>query len=969
MEINETMHGFKLCRKEKVEEIGGEVWLAEHIKSGARLIYLPADDENKVFAIAFATPPTDDRGTSHIIEHGVLCGSRKYPLKEPFVDLAKGSLNTFLNAITYPDFTVYPVASCNAKDFRNLTDVYLDAVFYPLICENPRTLQQEGWHYEIERPDEPLTYNGVVYNEMKGVYSSPDAYLERAAMQALFPATSARFESGGLPGAIPGLDQEAYVNFHRRYYRPDNAYIFLYGDMDIDETLAYLDREYLSAFTKRKEARPPVQWQEPLLRTAEVRATYPGKSGEAAETFLQWSVVCGKSVDLKKVQALRLLQAALTDKEGSPLRQALLDAGIGQSISSSVDTYHPQCTFNVTASGCKEEQRDEFLSTIYRTLQKLTIKGLDKERLSALLDAAEFKLREADFSPWPKGLCYGLAVLGHTLAGGEPAAVLRYEKNLQELRAALKGRYFENIIEGCLLDNTHRALITLVPDPEMEKAEAAATAAELAAKKASMSDEETAACIETCRELRRRQAEPDSEEAKECIPTLARNDIRKNILKLPTEEETLGDDRLIYLPQKSNGVVYLKLFFRCRALDFKSLPLCYLLTEFLGRTDSADYRRQELPTLLYGNSGGLSFGFGPYAAIENTDDFELCSNVSVKALPGKLPKLLQILESILVRSRYDDGDHFRTLLEDSKRGWDDNVFAEGRTHAKERLQSYFSRSGLCAEQGGLTYYHLLKKLTADYPRQREKLSAELQDLLPRLFHKGDCSFFYSCREEDRAKVALLLKNFLNALPAAPAAVPLILPSLEAKNEGFYGNGTVQYVLAGGNFRKAGFNFHGSMAVLETLLNYEYLWTKVRMQGGAYGAGARFEQSGSCFFSSYRDPRLGATLAAYRGLPAYLEKLRLSDREMDRYVIGTMSGVDKPWSPWEKLDAAATYDLRGVSDRLRQQNRDQILNVSLQELRALAQVVQAVLEEQQLCVIGSRAAIMQERNLFRKIIEL
>lgn len=967
--VGEVLQGFQLRRREEVRELQVEVWLLEHQQSGARLIYMPAADENKVFAIAFATPPADDRGISHILEHSVLCGSRKYPLKEPFVDLAKGSLNTFLNAITYPDFTAYPLASCNSKDFRNLMDVYLDAVFYPLIYQNPYTLLQEGWHYEIAGPEEPLRYNGVVYNEMKGVYSSPDAYLERATVQALFPDSPARFESGGLPQAIPELTQEDFLAYHRRYYHPDNAYLLLYGDMDLEETLAYLDREYLGAFRRRGEPRPQVVWQQPLERTAEVRATYPSQAGEEAATFLQLSIVCGRSSDNKLVQTLRLLQGALVDKEGSPLRQALQQAGIGQSISASLDTVHPQCTFSITASGCREEQRDAFLSTIYRTLQELTIKGLDRERLAALLDATDFRLREADFSPYPKGLCLGLTALGRVLSGGDPIQALRFEELVGELRAAIDSDYYTKFIEAHLLDNTHRALITLVPEPGQGEAEAAALAQELAQRKAALSPEQLADWIQRCQELRRRQGEPDREEAKAAIPSLGRGDIRRSIRQLQVEEGAVGTDRFYYLPQHTNGIVYLRLYFHCPSLTFSLLPYCYLLSELLGRFDTGSYSYQELPTLVYANAGNLGFGFGPHSQVEDGDDFKLYSNVATKALAAKLPKLLELIREILTGSRFTDLDHFRTLLEDLKRGWDDSVFADGRSHARSRLYSYFSASGLCSEQGGLVYYNLLKELVADFPTRGPQALATLAGLLPQLFHQGRCSVFYSCQEEDRDQVARLLQDFLAQLPPAPPAVPFQLPPLEAKNEGFLSNGRVQYVLAGGSYRQAGYSFHGSMAVLETLLSYDYLWTKVRVQGGAYGAGASFEQGGTCSFSSYRDPQLGATLAAYQGLPAYLAGLELSPRELDRCVIGTMSLVDKPCTNGENLDLVTTYQLRGITAALRQRNRDQILDVSLEELRALAPVVQAVLEQRQLCVIGSRQAILQEEALFKNLVEL
>ena len=583
--INTIYHGFKVLEAKYVEEVHSHAYIMEHVQSGARLFYLANDDDNKVFSISFRTPPADDTGVAHILEHSSLCGSRKYHLKEPFVDLVKGSLNTFLNAMTYPDKTVYPVASRNDKDFHNLMDVYLDAVFYPLLYENKYTMRQEGWHYNIESLDGELSYNGVVYNEMKGVYSSPDAYLENEAMKALFPDNCYRFESGGYPDAIPQLTQEKFEQFHKTYYSPENSYIYLYGDMDIDATLAYLNDDYLCHFTKTGQVNSAINEQASLERTAEIEDTYPVDAGEdcTAKTYHELSIVTGKATDLQTTMALRLLEGVLLESEAAPLRRALLNAGVGQNISGSFTSSLLQPVFAIRVSGSEKDLRDKFISTIYKTLQNLTINGVDKKLLEAALNNAEFKMREADFGAYPKGLITGLGVMDSWIYGANPIDCVSYNKYLANLRAGLKTNYYESLIENYLLDNTHKVIVTLVPQPGKEEAQQAAAAQKMQELKDSMTKEELERYIYECAELHRLQATPDSEEARASIPILKRSDIRQNVEVIAKEEEKIGESTLLYIPTNANKIAYINYYSDITDIPAEQLPLCYLLTDIMGK--------------------------------------------------------------------------------------------------------------------------------------------------------------------------------------------------------------------------------------------------------------------------------------------------------------------------------------------------------------------------------------------------
>ena len=969
LDINAVYHGFKVIETSFVEEVHSQAYILEHIYSGARLLYLANDDDNKVFSIAFRTPQADDTGVAHILEHSSLCGSRKYHLKEPFVDLVKGSLNTFLNAMTYPDKTVYPVASRNEKDFHNLMDVYLDAVFYPLIYENKYTLRQEGWHYNLNSTEDELTYNGVVYNEMKGVYSSPDAFLENEAMKALFPDNCYRFESGGYPDAIPELTQEDFLNFHKTYYSPENSFIYLYGDMDIEATLAYLDEEYLCHFAKTGLVHSEIPLQESLLRTAEVEAYYPVDANEdtKGKTYHELSIVTGKATDTLTSMSLRLLECVLLESESSPLRRALVEAGVGQNISGSYVGSLQQPIFSIRAAGSEPEQRDRFISVIYKTLRNITIKGLDKKLLEASLNSTEFKLREADFGPYPKGLIYGLGVLDNWLYGGNPIEGLRYEEALQTMRKGLKTNYYESLIENYLMDNTHKVIVTLLPQPGKEEADQAKSMEKMASIKASMSQQQLEQYAFECAELHRLQAEPDSEEARASIPILKRSDIRQEVELIPKLEEGSALQRLVYVPAETNKIAYTNWYFDISSVTPEQLPLCYLLTDVLGKFNSKRYTYEELSTYGIMYTGGVTFDVRAISAAENADDYRLYFVVKAKALLQNLPHVFDLLEAIGMESILTDVKRFQELLSEVKTDWDDEFFNRGQNIAISRLYSYIAAGARANEQDQFSYYQFLKKLYDNFANEGASVLAQLQKLLATFFQQSKYTLFYSCDEEDRAEVRQQCLNFATKLPQAKVVDKPASLAAPGHNEGITTAGKVQYVAAGGSFAKFGHRYVGSMKVLETILRYEYLWTKIRIQGGAYGATARFELNGLGVFASYRDPQLAKSLEAYKQLPSWLKTVEFSSRELDKYVIGTISGMDTPLTNTMRLDQAAIQYLKALPDSTRQRIRDEVLHVTNADLQALGKVVEDMLSDGLLCVVGGKQPIEANREIFTSII--
>ena len=587
MQVNDIIHGFRLLRQEQVKEAASEAFEFQHVKSGARLLYLKNTDDNKVFSISFRTPPTDDTGVPHIIEHSTLCGSRKFPLKEPFVELVKGSLNTFLNAMTYPDKTMYPVASCNDKDFHNLMDVYLDAVFYPSIYDNEEILMQEGWHHEIESPEEPLKYSGVVYNEMKGALSSPEDLLENQVMRELFPDNTYSCESGGNPKAIPNLTYQQFIDFHKKYYSPANSYIYLYGDMDIEEQLAFIDSEYLSNFDI-VEVDSAIPLQAAFNEVKQVEDSYPigEDEPEDSRTFLSYNLVMAQAGDHELINAIGLLEQALLKTPAAPLRKALIDAGLGMDVSSHFETNVLQPYLSITVNGAEADKAGKFRQVLHDTLAELVENGIDRTILEAALNLMEFQLREADFGSYPKGLIYNIMLMTNWLYDKDPLEKLRYEADLQDLRSKLATDYYEQLLKKYFLENNFAVSVVMKPDKTLAARQEAALAEELAAKMAAMSEAEIQAVIENTARLKLRQQTPDSPEALATIPLLKIEDITPEPKHIPLEERQIEGVKVLYTPAETNGIVYLNLYFRADVIPQELVPYAYLFSDIIGLVDT-----------------------------------------------------------------------------------------------------------------------------------------------------------------------------------------------------------------------------------------------------------------------------------------------------------------------------------------------------------------------------------------------
>ncbi len=976
MEINKELNGFRLKNFSEVAELGAKTYEFEHIKTGAKLFYVAADDDNKVFYIGFRTPPKDDTGVAHIVEHSVLCGSKKYPLKEPFVELVKGSLNTFLNAMTYPDKTVYPVASRNAKDFRNLQDVYLDAVFNPVMLKTPEILMQEGWHYEVIRNEElgirneeelSLKYSGVVYNEMKGALSSPDDILGSKLLQKTFPQNCYGFQSGGDPEAIPNLTQEKFIAFHQKFYHPSNSFIYLYGDVDIAEQLDYLNREYLSAFEKI-EVDSEISLQPTFAEMKIFDEVYPiGEEESAAEkTFLALNLVVGNVEDTLTNLGLGILSHALFSSPAAPVRKALIDSGLGKDVDVGLEDDLRQPTFTITLSGSEKNRAEKFYNLLNDELKKLADNGIDKTLLQASINLMEFRLREADFGLAPKGLIYGLRLLKTWLYGGDPNAYLRYEEDLAAIKRGLDENYFENLVRKYFLENPHKVLMTLAPDKNFAKKRDAEQAKKLAEIKSRLTPAQIEEIISTTAKLKLRQQTPDSPEALKTIPILKREDLRKEAEHFPLQFRDIDGAKILFSNLDTHGIIYLTFYFDALKVPQDKICHAYLLTELLGNIDTKKHSYEELAILTNLHVGGFGTNLRADPEKDSPNSFAPRMKVFVKALESKLAEMTDILAEIFNETIFTNKKRLRELVEQEQIGFELNLQNMATQIVSAQLVAYQNKSGAYNAAAFLPYNKFLKDLLANFDEKFEDFVDELRDVFNRLVNRNGLIISVTAPEELYKKFVPHLHKLLKGMTVDEYQREHYSFPCKPKNEGLYSQSRVQYVGKGANFIELGHEYTGALNILETILRYEYLWIKIRVQGGAYGAFASFNRNGNLFFGSYRDPNLSETLKTFDGTADFLKNFDVSDREMDKYIIGTLSKSDKPLTPSLKGQVAADFCLRNITYADRQKSRDEILSARQEDIRALSKLVADCMKQNYLCVFGNEEIIKEHKEIFGEI---
>ena len=971
----EELTAYEVLEKRRIDDLNSESYILRHRKSGARVALLSNDDENKVFYIGFRTPPKDSTGVAHIIEHTVLCGSKEFPIKDPFVELVKGSLNTFLNAMTYPDKTVYPVASCNDADFQNLMHVYLDAVFYPNIYKTKKIFQQEGWHYEMKDENSDLSINGVVYNEMKGAFSNADEVVAREIRKSLFPDTTYGIESGGDPEFIPDLTYDEYLNFHRKYYHPSNSYIYLYGNMDMAEKLTYIDEAYLSHFD-RIEVDSEIESQKPFNKRVEMTTEYPimKEESEKDNTYLCLNYTVGSSLDPKLYVAFDVLDNVLCSAPGAPVKKALIDKGIGSEVFSDYDNGLKQPVFSIVAKNANPEQKEEFVNTIEDVLREQVKNGLDKKALLAGINTDEFKYREADFGRFPKGLLYGLQVLDSWLYDDmKPWINIEANETFAELKKEVETGYYEGLIQKYLLDSDHSTMLVVTPRKGLAEEREEALKNKLASYRAQLSEDEIKQIVSETVELKAYQEEPDSPEDLAKIPLLTKDDIKKEADPFIYEERFSEDHKILFHDVFTNGIGYLNFVFDMKDVPDRLLPYAPMLKILLTMMDTENYSYNELYNEVNLLTGGISGGISTYTDSNDVTKFATTFEVNIKSLYPHMDDAFRLVEEILMRTKFDDKKRIIEVFEESCSRARSELAGAGHHSAAIRALSYFSPAAKLSDMNsGIGGYHFLEQVLADISEDDKKADefiSAMKELSTIIFRKENLLIDYTASEKEYVGIPEKADRFVKALHTEECDRSGFTITCEKLNEGFQTAGQVQYVCMAGNFASKGLKYDGSLRVLKVMLGYDYLWKNIRVLGGAYGCMSGFTRNGDSYFVTYRDPHLTRSIDVFKKASEYLRNFEADDRTITQFVIGAVSDMDAPKTPATKGAYGLTAYMCHTSMEEVQTNRDELISTDQEKIRKLADYIDAFMSYDCLCVVGDATKLEDNKALFGKVEQL
>jgi Zn-dependent M16 (insulinase) family peptidase len=970
-EAHKTYHGFKCIHREQIKELNSLALQFEHEKTGAELLVMENDDDNKVFSVTFRTPPANDRGVAHILEHSVLCGSRKYPVKEPFVELMKGSLQTFLNAMTFPDKTMYPVASRNQKDLYNLMNVYLDAVFHPRITQE--TFMQEGWHYELEDPDGPVTYKGVVFNEMKGVFSSPESVLDRYLAHSLFPKTTYGYESGGDPQAIPELTYEEFKDFHRRYYHPSNSRIFLYGDGNTEDYLKFLHDEYLNGF-ERMEVDSSVGFQRRFSKPKLKEVAYPVSRDESVEkkTFVVVGLKLDKSTNYEHCLFMEILSHILLGTSGAPLRKALLESNLGSEvIGGGFDDNRLETMFAVGMKGAEKEDAEKIVDLIFNTLEDLSTNGIDENQVLASVNTVDFKLREANFGGFPKGIVYNIQALGAWLYDDNPLAHLKYDRLMKKIKRKSREGFFEKLIRKYLLDNNHRSLVVLVPKPGLGEKQEAKVRKHLRQIKASMPEPEIQELVKTTQALQKRQVEPDPQEALAALPCLTLEDVNREAPQYPCEVKKDKAPVTLFHDLFTNKIAYTQLCFTTETVPqdhIQYLPLLGRLVLGMG-TSKRDY--VEMGQQIGIHTGGITSS--DFSTVPVGDRSRIVSyiNFNGTALIEKADDLFNLLEELFGERNFDNHKRLTEIIRSAKANMEASIVPNGNHYVLSRLQSYHSRLGRYDELlEGITYFRFLEDLLKRVENDPQEVADQFRKVAELVFTRNNLLLNTTCTSREYKKIEKRLRGIEQLLPDDPRPAAELDFGPVDLNEAFLTASTVQYVGKGLNLYDQGFEFSGRFDVLKALLRTGYLWDRIRVQGGAYGSSLSFDlYTGDLGMVSYRDPNLKETLKVYNEIPDFLSQLDISKEEFEKIVIGCAGKLDPPLTPDRKGSIAKIEYLTGMTQEFKQRRLDELLSTRLDDVRAYAPVFEKVRDYGHVCALGNEGKIKKSASDFENLVKV
>ncbi|MFQ3645601.1 MAG: insulinase family protein [Anaerolineae bacterium] len=955
-----TLHGFELLKEAAIPEISSRVRLFRHIKTGAELLSVENADENKSFGVALQTPAPDDTGLPHILEHAVLAGSQKYPLKEPFGELIKTSLASFINAITFPDMTIYPVASTNTQDFYNLIDVYLDAVFFPLIEE--RTFQQEGWHYELAPDGKGLIYNGIVFNEMKGYYSSPEILMQSLVPAKLMPDTPYAHESGGDPAHIPDLTYEQFRQFHATYYQPSNARFFFYGDDDPEERLRRID-----AVISRFEARPvsnPFGLQ-PRFNAPQtiIKPVDAGDSPESAlKALITVNWLLGDVTNTRELMALTLLNNILIGTPAAPLTVALLESGLGEDLTGDgLSPYSREALFSVGMKGVEPDDAPAVEELILETLARLAGEGIHPDTITAAINTVEFELRERNTGRLPRGLAVFMGMLPVWMHGGDPVQALAFEADLNAVKAAYAAnpRFFEGLIERYLLNNPHRVTLILQPDANVRAQREAAERQRLEEVNRALTDADRAQIAEQVAALKAYQAAQDSPEKLALLPTLKLSDIDRKIKTIPTEHIDLDGVPLLYHNLDTNGVIYLDLAFDLRGLPPHLVPFVSLFSKALTElgTEAQDFITFQ--NRIGAHTGGINAGEAAYLHLTTREPI-IKLMVRAKAMRHKADDLLAILRDVLLNINFDHRERFRQMILEEKAQFESYLGVYGQRIAGLRLRGQFDLSGWFTEQtSGIAQLFFLREMAKRLETDWYSILATFNTIRDYVMNRAALIVNLTTDHTILDELLPRLRGFVAGLPTRSLETQAWPYEPTPRHEGLAVVTQVNFVGKGANFFDLGYQLHGSHFVILNHFNMDYMFSRIRLQGGAYGGSLSLNPiTGVGTFLSWQDPNIRRTLDAYDAAGAYLKSLELSPTELERAQLGTFGTLDAYLLPDAKGMSALVNHLVGNTDELRQQRRDEVFSTTLADFRRFGEVLEAVAREGAVVVVSSEDRLKQ-----------
>lgn len=960
------LSGYELKFKRYIDDVKSTCHYLIHKRTGMRVLFLENDDENKVFSIGFKTKVHNDTGVAHILEHSVLCGSENYPLKDPFIELAKGSLNTFLNAMTYPDKTLYPVASTNDADFKNLMSVYLDAVFKPNIYKHKEIFMQEGWHHVLENKEDNITYSGVVYNEMRGAYSSASELLNREVEKSIFNNHSYGYDSGGDPAHIIDLTYDDFLAFHKKNYNPSNAYLYFYGKLDIEENLKFIDENYIN-FYDRTDNLETIEMPDPKNIIKELKVPYPVADDNKIETLSQFSYNVAVDIreDTNLYQALDILCYVLVNAPGAPVSKALYDAKIGEDVSASFDTPYIKPLIKITAANTDIKRFDEFKSIIDDVLNRVIRDGIDKTALLGAINTSEFSFRESDFGTYPKGLLYYLTLLDSwNYSDEEPTVYLEQFGMFDFLKQNIDTGYFENVVKKYILENEHKTFVAIYPELNLqEKIDEGLNKRAMEYKKSLSNDEITALIDENIR-LRQYQSTPDSEEDTNKIPILRLSDIKKESTFYELDKGKIGENLYLSHICESNGIFYTRLMFEAD-MNMTYLPYLSILSNILGMVDTENHSYNELRNKINISLGGLRVDTASYGSSKDKDKYKVFLSLNMKGMFSNIEKGLLLAKEVLLKSKLDDKARIREILQEAKIGLEESIIRYGNNYASSVAGSMISEAVRASDLlKGVAFYDKLNQILNDYDNEFQLLTEKLKNLMNHLISREHLVINYTGSLDGSRIFEEKITDFIKALPKSERLKDIDEKTGVYKNIGIIAQSlTVQFVARAGYSDIKKYPYSGTMAVLKVLLGYDYLWNEVRVKGGAYGCSATMFRNGVLYLNSYRDPNLKATETVFENTAAYLRSLSLSEREITQYIIGAISGLDVPLGAYLRGLKALTMYYSDISDSEMQKERDEVLSTRLSDIQKVADIIDNAIKNRYACTIGSKDMISKHRDMF------